>query len=145
MQTINTPSIEEAKKLIRKAERLIVIVAQNDEFNRKILEHGRFDILLSPEAGNRRNKLRQTDSGLNHVLASIAAKSNVSIGIDLQELKKLEPKAKAERIARIKQNIVLCRKAKTQLAVKTKHIREARDLLHSLGASSDQTAKTIVF
>ena len=142
---INTPSIEEARRLIKKTETLKIVLAQNDEFNRKMLEYGHFDILLSPEAGNRKNKVRQTDSGLNHVLTKIAAKNKIAIGINLEELKTREPKEKAQRLARIKQNIQLCRKAKTRLAVKTKHLHDAQDILQSLGAATQQTKETIVF
>ena len=120
-------------------------MAQNDDFNRKILEYGNFDILLSPEIGMRKNKVRQTDSGLNHVLAAIATKNNVAMGTDLQELKTLEPKAKAERLARIMQNIKICRKAKTKIAAKAKRFVETREILQSLGASSQQAAGAIVF
>ncbi len=142
---INTPSIEEARRLIKKTETLKIVLAQNDEFNRKMLEYGHFDILLSSEAGNRKNKVRQTDSGLNHVLTKIAAKNKIAIGINLEELKTREPKEKAQRLARIKQNIQLCRKAKTRLAVKTKHLHDAQDILQSLGAATQQTKETIVF
>ena len=142
---INTTSIEEAKRLLKKEESPKVILAQNDEFNRKILEHGNFNILLSPETGQRKNKIRQTNSGLNHVLAKIANKNNITIGINLEELKILEPKIKAERLSKIKQNIKICRKAKTKLAIKTKHLHEAMGLLQSLGASSTQTKEAIVF
>ena len=140
---INTQNLEEAKRLIKKAEAPKIILSQNDEFNRKILEYGKFDILLSPEAGSRKNKVRQTDSGLNHVLAKIAAKNNIAIGINLEELKLLEPKQKAERLAKIRQNIKICRKAKTKLAIKTKNFQEAHELLHSLGASTQQTKEII--
>ena len=75
---INTTNIEEAKKLLKKEETPKIVLSQNDEFNRKILEHGNFDILLSPETGQRKNKIRQVDSGLNHVLAKIANKNNIA-------------------------------------------------------------------
>ena len=142
---INTTNIEEAKKLLKKEETPKIILSQNDEFNRKILEHGKFDILLSPETGQRKNKIRQTDSGLNHVLAKIANKNNLAIGLNLEEIKKLEPKSKAERLSKIRQNIKICRKAKTKLAIKTSSIEEAMSLLQNLGASTQQAKEAIVF
>ena len=84
---INTKNIEEAKRMIKIKDGLKIVLAQDDNFNRKILEHGNFDVLLSIEIGNRKDKIRQTDSGLNHVLAKIATKNNISMGIDLNELK----------------------------------------------------------
>ncbi|MBS3083301.1 hypothetical protein J4423_00695 [Candidatus Pacearchaeota archaeon] len=142
---INTTNIEEAKKLLKKEETPKIVLSQNDEFNRKILEHGKFDILLSPETGQRKNKIRQTDSGLNHVLAKIANKNNLAIGLNLEEIKKLEPKSKAERLSKIRQNIKICRKAKTKLAIKTSSIEEAMSLLQNLGASTQQAKEAIVF
>ncbi len=142
---INTTNIEEAKRLMKKEEIPKIILAQNDEFNRKLLEYGNFNILLSPEAGQRKNKIRQIDSGLNHVLAKIAHKNNIMIGIDLESIKKLEPKQKAERLSKIRQNIKICRKAKTKIAIKTSSIKEATSLMQSLGASSTQTKEAIVF
>ena len=141
---INTTNIEEAKKLIKKEETPKIISAQNDEFNRKILEYGNFDILLSMETGQRKNKIRQTNSCLNHVLAKIANKNNIAIGIDLEEIKRLEPKVKAERLSKIKQNIKICRKSKTKIAIKTSSIIEATIFLQSLGASSTQAKEAII-
>lgn len=145
---ISTSNIEEARKLIQKAQKEnkkpIIVQAVNDDFNRKLLEWGKFDILLSVEAGKRRDKPKELDSGLNHVTAKIAAKNKVAIGIDLEELSKLEKKEKAIRLARISQNIVACRKANTQLAVlHSKDKRSAQSLLMSLGASSVQASKAI--
>lgn len=142
---INNQKIEEVKKLIKKEQSPKIILAQNDEFNRKILEYGNFDILLSIENGNRTNKIRQTDSGLNQIVAKIAKNKNVAIGIDLEEIRSLEPKQKAERISKIIQNIRLCRKTKTKIAVKTSSLEKARLFLFGLGASTQQIKETIVF
>ena len=142
---INTPNLEEAKRLINKVESPVVVLAQNDDFNRKLLENAKFDILLSVEEGDRKNKVRQTDSGLNHVLAKIAAKNNVAIGLDLISIKSLGQKQKAERLSKIMQNIKVCRKAKTKLAVKAQSLEEARSFLLGLGASTNQVSQTIVF
>ncbi len=142
---INTPNVEEAKRLMKKEESPKVVLAQNDDFNRKILENGRFDILLSVGAHNKKNSLRQIDSGLNHVLAKIAAKNNVAIGLDLEHIKLLDSKQKAEKLSKIRQNIRVCRKAKTRLAVKTKSLEDTRSFLISMGASTSQIKETIVF
>ena len=142
---INVTNIEEAKILLKKAESPKVVLAQNDDFNRRLLEYSKFDILLSPEAGSKKNSLRQIDSGLNHVLAKIASKNNIGIGIDLEELKKLTPKQKAERLSKIMQNIKICRKSKTRLAVKTKNASQVRNFLIGIGASTNQLKETIVF
>lgn len=142
---ISTNNLEKARQLLKKEQHPKIVQAQDDEFNRKILEYGKFDVLLSPESGLRKNKIRQTDSGLNHVLAKIAAKNNLSIGIDLKEIKKLGKKEKAERLAKIKQNIIICRKAKTKIAIFGATKQESINLLQSLGASTQQVKETILF
>jgi len=144
---ISTTNLQQAKNEIKKAEeKPIIVQAQNDAFNRKILEYGKFDILLSVEAGKRKDTLRQIDSGLNHISAKIAAKNKVAIGINIEEISKLSKVEKAKRLARIKQNIKICRKAGTKLAlVNTKDTRNALNLLLSLGASTSQAKEAISF
>ncbi len=142
---INNQKVEEVKKLLKKEQSPKIVMSQDDVFNRKRLEHGNFDIILSIENGARKNKIRQEDSGLNHVLSKIASKNNIAIGIDLEEISKLQPKEKAFRLSKIIQNIRICRKAKAKIAVKSKSLNEARDFLLSLGASTSQLKETIVF
>ncbi|MCH7568888.1 MAG: hypothetical protein IIA87_05715 [Nanoarchaeota archaeon] len=138
MSIINTKNLEEARKQIKKARKPIIVKAQEDNFNRKILEHGKFQILLSPETGTRKNSIKQLDSGLNHVLAKIAFKNNITIGIDLEEIKKLPKLEKAIRLSKIKQNIEICRKTRTRFAI-LGNKKEGLHLLLSLGASTEQT------
>ena len=145
---INTNNIEQAKKLIKSSkEKSIIIKAQSLEFNRKILEYGKFHILLSIESSiEKKDKPKQLSSGLNHVLANIATKNNIAMGIDIREIRKLEKKEKAQRLARIKQNIKICRKAKTKIKLLNyKDKRDAIFLLISLGASTQQAKEAITF
>ena len=96
---ITEKNIEKAKQQIKKTkDKPIIVQAQDDNFNRKLLEFGKFDILLSIEQGDRKNKLRQIDSGLNHVLAKIATKNNISLGINLREIRNLSKSEKAKRL-----------------------------------------------
>ena len=53
---INNSNIEQVKILIKKEESPKIVLAQNDEFNRKILEQCKFNILLSIENGNRKKR-----------------------------------------------------------------------------------------
>lgn len=143
---INTSNFEEAKKLIKTENKPIIVLAQNDEFNRKILEYGKFDILLSIECGKRHDKIRQSDSGLNEILARIAHNNKVSIGINLEEIRNLTSKEKAQALGRIKQNIKLCRKTKTQIKLLNyTNKRSAMALLLSLGSSTQQAKEAISF
>jgi len=143
---ISTTNLQQAKNAIKKAKPPITVQAQNDAFNRKILEYGKFDILLSVETGKRKNTLRQIDSGLNHVLAKIATKNKIALGIDIKEISKLSKVEKAKRLARIIQNIKICRKAGTKLAlVNITDEKNALNLFLSLGASTSQAKEAISF
>jgi len=131
---------ERAKFQIKKAKPPVIVKANSDEFNRKLLEYGKFQILLNPHQQGTKDKLKSLDSGLNHVLVKLAAKNKIAIGIDLANLTKLDKKQKAIQLARIKQNIKLCRKAKCKLVLfNSKDKKNAGALLQSLGASSQQT------
>ena len=143
---INTTNLEQAKKQIKQEKSPIMIKAQDPEFNRKVLEYGRFNILLFPESNVvKKDKPKQLDSGLNHVLAEIATKNKVRIGIDLKDLRSMERKEKAIQLARIRQNIKICRKAKTKLAQKNiKEKKDAFSLLLTLGASTQQAKEAII-
>jgi len=145
MQIINTPNIEQAKKEIRNSKtKPIIVKAQNDDFDRKLLEYGKFDILIGIETEKRKNTLRQLDSGFNHILSKIASKNNINLGIDLEEVSKLEKKEKAIILARIIQNIKICRKAKTRLAIlNAKDKKDAFHFLISLGASTQQAREAL--
>ncbi len=116
----------------------------DDMLKRKALERKAISILLSPEKEKSQATPRQLDSGFNEVLARIAAKNKIALGININELRKDSLKQKAERMTRIKQNIVICRKAKVRLALKT-DTPEARFVLLSLAASSQQAAEAQCF
>lgn len=150
MKNISNSDIKEAQKQIQKSqnEKPIIVRSQTLEFNRAILEYGKFDILLSPEKHSEKpkDKPKTLDSGLNHVLAKIAAKNHVAIGLDIAEISQLEKKEKAQRLARIKQNIKTCRKAKCTLAIiNYKDKIDAFNLILSLGASTQQAAGAIYY
>ena len=118
MKIINTPNLNEARKQIQKLKKekqQIIIQAQDDVFNRKILENKDVDILLSPESYNRKDKLKQRDSGLNEIHCKLGKQNNIKIAINLNELKKQDKKQKAIILSRIIQNIKLCKRTKTQI------------------------------
>lgn len=133
---IVTKNIEEAKKMIKLAKSPIIILGQDPTFNRKLLEYGKFNVLMSPERLEKNSSLKQSNSGLNEILARIAKKNKISIGIDIDDLKSLSPKEKISRLTKIKQNIKICRSIGTQIFIKNKlH----QNLLVSLGASTKQS------
>ncbi len=144
---INTPNINEARKQIQKLKKegkQIIVLAQDPEFNRKIVEIPDVDILLSPEIHNRKEPLKQRDSGLNEILCKIAAKNNIKIGIDLDAIKKLPDENKASVLGRLQQNIMICKKTKTEITLLGKYDKkDAFSFLLTLGASTEQAKKAV--
>jgi len=144
MTIISTDKIEEAKKMIRQAEKPIIVKAQDVEFNRKILEYGRFDVLFSPESLQGKRSLRSIDSGLDYVMAKAASKNKISIGIDFATLQNVDKKEKAFILTKIKQNIEICRKAGAKIkAIGYSDKRDVFALLLSLGASTQQAKEAV--
>lgn len=107
---ITETNFDKARKLIRESKnKEIIFSSDDDELNRKILEKEKINILLLNQAG-RKDFQKQRNSGLNHVLAKIAKKKGVAIGINLDEIISSEEKQKARILARVSQNIRICNK-----------------------------------
>jgi ribonuclease P/MRP protein subunit RPP1 len=125
---IQGKNFQDARKEIQKNKNKKIIFSSNDdELNRKILEKEKIDILLLNQS-LRKDRLRQRDSGFNHVLAKIAKKNNITIGINLDEIINSKSKQKAQILARVKQNIKLCNKNKLKMRFIGKSKREIHDL-----------------
>jgi len=144
MQTISTNNLNQARKLIQKirkenSDEEIAVQAQDDEFNRKILENKEVNILLNPHIHSRKDKLKQRDSGLSEILCKIASKNNIKIGVDLNELTKLKKKEKAIALSRIMQNIKLCKRTQTKIIFTPKQSKqEVISFFLTLKASTSQ-------
>ena len=136
---IEAENINQARDKIEKAfkqETKIVVLAKDDEFNRKILENKKVDALLFQDFKNRKDKLKQRDSGLNHILCKLAKDNGIAIGIDFNVFSELEEKELAVNIARLIQNIKLCSKYKLKMVLfnaKSKNNHDLFSLLVSLG------------
>jgi len=118
----------------KKENQVIIFTSDDDELNRKVLEKLQIDILLLNQR-NRKDFQKQRNSGLNHVLAKIAKKNKIAIGINLDEIIESSSKQKSEILARVKQNIKLCNKNKLKMksiAQKKQNERNIYDL-KSLG------------
>jgi RNase P/RNase MRP subunit p30 len=127
------------KEIIKKNKSKILVFSSNDdELNKKVLEKLRIDILLI-NLENRRDFQKQRNSGLNQVMAKLAKKNNIKIGINLDEL--IYSKNKEKIIARLRQNIVLCKKNKVYMTfVSEKENRNLYDLKNlglSIGMSTE--------
>ncbi|MFH1607892.1 MAG: RNase P subunit p30 family protein [archaeon] len=129
MQTIiSETTFEKARKQIQSAKAPIIFSSNNDELNRKILEKLKINILLINQS-KRKDFSKQRNSGFNHVLAKIAEKNKIQIGINLDEIIDSKGKNKADILARIKQNIRLCNKNKIQMKfISEKNKRNAYDI-----------------
>ena len=117
MQTIfiHEKDFSKARDLIRKNKgKKIVFSSDDDELNRKILEKEKIDVLLLNLKG-KKDRQKQRESGLDHVMAKLAKKNNVAIGVDFNEILESNGKMKAEILARVRQNIKICNKNKLKM------------------------------
>lgn len=148
---IDNGNKEEVRKSVSSAHakhKIIVVKGQDDEINRIAVDDKRISILLSPEEKMKRDSMHSRNSGLNHVLCSMASKNNVVIGIDYSAFKKLKGKEAAERLGRIMQNVDLCRKYDTPIVLasfskKPSSLYELRSFALSIGMTPDQAKKSL--
>ncbi len=112
---IEEENFDRARKKIREnREKEIIFAGNNDETNRKILEKEDINIFLLKQKG-RKDRQKQRNSGLDAVLAKLAKKKDVIIGIDYDEIINSERGEKAEILSRIKQNVKICNKEKLKM------------------------------
>jgi len=146
---INLHNLNEVRKEIQKSLKLdpkeeIIVKAQDEDFNTKVLEIKGVNVLLAPEIHNRKDYMKQRDSGLNEYLCKLAKKNNIKIEIDIDSLQKLQKKDKARALARIKQNIELCKRTKTQIILWSENRFSKLDSLSffkTLGGTTEQGKK----
>ena len=135
-QIVEENNFEKARKKIKslRNEKSVVFTSGDDELNRKILEKENVDILLLKQA-SRKDFAKQRNSGLNQVMAKAAKKSGTTIGIFLDEILEAKEKAKSQILARIKQNVELCKKNNLKMRFITQNAKKERNIrdLKSLG------------
>jgi RNase P/RNase MRP subunit p30 len=135
MNIINEVNFEKARKSISSGDfEEIIFSSGDDDLNRQVMEKLKISILLISQLG-RNDFMKQRNSGLNHILVKIAKKNNISIGIDLDEIISSEGAGLSEVLSRVKQNIVLCNKAKVQMKFVFRDKKNKRNIydLKSLG------------
>ncbi len=140
---ITETNFDKARKLIKEnSGKRIIFSSDDDELNRKILEKEKIDILLLNQKG-RKDFQKQRNSGLNHIMAKLARKNNVIIGINLDEIIKSGEKEKAAILARIRQNIRIC--SKNRLKMKFVYQNQKRNIfdLKALGLILGMPTSTI--
>ena len=147
MQIINTQNLNEARKQIqalKKQKQQVIVQAQDDEFNRKIIENKDVNMIINLEMHNRKDRLKQRDSGLNEVLCKLAKQNNIKIGLDISELKNIKGKEKAKILARIMQNIKLCKRTRAEIVIMGNYDKKnAFSLLTTLGASTEMAKRAV--
>ena len=112
---IQEDNFDRARKLIQEnSGKRIIFSSEDEETCRKVLEKENIEIFLLNQAG-RKDYQKQRNSGFNHVMAKLAKKKGIAIGINLDELIKSSEKEKAGIIARIRQNIKICSKNKLKM------------------------------
>ncbi len=136
-------NINEVRKEIEKLSKSnnlkeIIVIAGDSDFNRKILENKKVNVLLFSDFTGR-DKLKQRDSGLDHVLCKLAISNDITIGFDLNFLKEKSDLAVSQKASRLAQNIKLCNKYKNKIKIfnYTKdEIIKLRAFLLSLGMNN---------
>jgi RNase P/RNase MRP subunit p30 len=128
---INEKTFEKSRKKIKEnSNKKIIFYGEDDQLNRKILEKEKIDILLL-RLSQKKDRMKQKESGFDHVMSEIAKKKGVSIGIDLDEI--INSKEKKEILSRIKQNIKLASKKKLKMIFISKNNSRTKEETRSLG------------
>jgi len=102
------------RKVSASASDMVVFSSNDDDLNRRVMEKLKIGMLLISQS-ERRDFSKQRNSGLNHVLAKIAKKNNIEIGINLDEIVESSSIKLPQIFSRVGQNIVLCNKAKVKM------------------------------
>ena len=116
------------------------------EENRKLIERNK-SIILVLNHKDKKDRLKQRDSGLNQVLCNLAKARDITLAIDLNELVNEESKIqKAKILSRIIQNLILINKFKNQFKLlNTKNKSQAFSFLVSLGLNTNQAKEAVDF
>lgn len=136
---IKTNSIETAKLLIKKSSPPIEVFSQDYNFNKKIAEYGKFNILIFNHTLSK-SKLKKIESGINDYIARLMKKNNIQLGIELGTIRKLTKEGKASFLVSLREILKLVKKHNIPIyfyGVRDK--KNARDFLFSLGTSTHQT------
>jgi len=119
------------KELIKKnSNKEVIFSSDNDELNQKVLEKLKISVLLINLEG-RKDFAKQRNSGFNQVMAKLAKKNNILIGINLDELVLSYDKVRI--LARLRQNVEICNRNKIQMKFIEQKIHRDNYDLKSLG------------
>lgn len=120
-------------------------MAGTEKATRAAVERKAAGIIVMNHAAAKHDTLRALDTTFTPVIARIAAKNGIALGIDLAVLRTLARSAQARELSRIAHAIKICRKAGARTAVlHASDERGARAFLMALGASTQQAACCVV-
>jgi RNase P/RNase MRP subunit p30 len=127
---------------------LVGVYGYDDFFNRRVVETVKMNYLINAERNlkDKKDSLKQRDSGINHVVAKEMVKKKISLVLDLDYSEKLSKKEKALVLARIIQNVKICRKAKCSIKILSNG-RDKKDVeafASSIGMSSQQVSEAFL-
>jgi len=97
----------------RKAE-FVICRASATEQDRFIFEKAKPDIIFDLEQSHRQDGIFQRNSGLNHIMAALAAKNSITIGFSFASILNSSGFRRAQILGRMAQNLFLCRKYKVK-------------------------------
>lgn len=125
---ISEEDFQKARNEIRKNSGKKIIFSGSDEMNRKVLEKEKINVLLI-KLGQRKDRIKQRNSGFNQVLAKLAQKKEVAIGISLDEIINSDTEEKTKILARLRQNVDICKKNKLNMTfLSERHQKDKYDL-----------------
>jgi len=101
-QARNTSELGKLAKIRRQYD--VLLVRGSDlNLNRRAVETPEVDVLLHPE-------FERKDSGMNHVMAKLAAKNNVAVELNFREILLSSKNTRARIIHNMMKNVMLCKK-----------------------------------
>ena len=106
----------------------LIVQGKDIAFNRIKLEDKKTGMLILSHTGKQDN-FKQRDSGLNHVLCNLARDNDIVFGIDFLEILEVQGKERGEVLARIMQNIMLCKKTGAKIILYPENKYKKQDVL----------------
>ncbi len=103
-------------KNMQKARQSFDLIFASKDF-RFALEKQDVDIIVNQEIENSKDSIYQRQSGINHILCSIAEQRDKIVGLNFSLLLGKTKTEQAKIMGRFAQNIFLCKKYKNKLAI----------------------------
>jgi len=123
---------QEVRKVRSNAE--AILVKGDDKVSRMASDCWEVDIIGSPEVHNEKDFMHQANSGIDYVIARACAEKGIAVELNLSNVLNSSGRRRAEILARMAQNVRICRDAKCDLVItsgaKEKYgMRAPRDLM----------------